>query len=219
MRIRNPDGGEAEACGNATRCVAARLMAESGAARIIVETVAGLLEATDAGGGLYAVDMGPANLDWRDIPLAGEMDTLHLDLSLGGLADPVAVNMGNPHAVFFVDDVEAVDLADVGPMIENHALFPERVNVSIAQIISKGAIKMRVWERTAGLTRACGSAACAVIVAAARRDLTGREADIALPGGSLKMAWREDGHVLMTGPAATSFAGRLDDALLASAAA
>jgi len=224
MRIRNPDGGEAEACGNATRCVASQLMAETGADRIIVETVAGLLEATDAGHGLYSVDMGPAHLDWRDIPLAEEMDTLHLDLSIGPasdpvLSDPVAVNMGNPHVVFFVDDVTAIDLPTVGPIVEHHPLFPARVNVSIAQIISHGAIRMRVWERTAGITLACGSAACAVMVAAARRELTGRGAEIALDGGTLKMAWREDGHVMMTGPVATSFAGRLDDELFAPAVA
>ena len=220
MRIRNPDGGEAEACGNATRCVASQLMAETGAEHVVVETLAGLLEASDAGNGLYSVDMGTANLDWREIPLAQEMDTLHLDLAIGPasepvLSDPVAVNMGNPHVVFFVDDVEAVDLQTVGPIVEHHPLFPERTNVSIAQIISRGAIKMRVWERTAGITLACGSAACAVIVAAARRELTGRGAEVMLDGGSLKMAWREDGHVMMTGPVATSFAGRLDDALFA----
>ncbi len=224
MRIRNPDGGEAEACGNATRCVASQLMAETGTDRVVIETVAGLLEATNAGGGLYSVDMGPAHLEWQDIPLASQMDTLHLDLAVGPasapvLSDPVAVNMGNPHVVFFVDNVEAVDLATIGPIVEHHPLFPERVNVSIAQIISHGAIKMRVWERTAGITLACGSAACAVIVAAARRELTGRGAEVMLDGGVLKMAWREDGHVMMTGPVATSFAGQLDQALFASATA
>jgi len=219
MRIRNPDGGEAEACGNATRCVASQLMSETGTDRIVVETVAGLLEATDAGNGLYSVDMGKAYLDWQGIPLAGEMDTLHLDLAVGPLSDPVAVNIGNPHAVFFVDDVAAVDLETVGPLVEHHGLFPERANVSVAQIMSRGAIRMRVWERTAGITLACGSAACAVMVAAARRDLTERSADITLDGGTLNMAWREDGHVMMTGPVATSFAGHLDDALFAPALA
>jgi len=224
MRIRNPDGGEAEACGNATRCVASQVMAETGTDRVVVETVAGLLEATDAGNGLYSVDMGPANLDWQDIPLSQAMDTLHLDLSIGPasapvLSDPVAVNVGNPHVVYFVDNVDEVDLATVGPIVEHHPLLPERANVSIAQIISQGAIKMRVWERTAGLTLACGSAACAVIVAAARRELTGRGAEVMLPGGTLKMAWREDGHVMMTGPVATSFAGHLDAAIFAPALA
>ncbi len=224
MRIRNPDGGEAEACGNATRCVASQLMGETGSDRIVVETVAGLLEATDAGNGLYSVDMGPALLDWQQIPLAREMDTLHVDVSVGPagdpvLSDPVAVNMGNPHAVFFVDDVDAVDLATVGPMLEHHPVFPERANISVAKVISKGAIRMRVWERTAGITQACGSAACAVLVAAARRGLTGRGAEVMLDGGSLKIAWREDGHVMMTGPVATSFAGNLDAALLSRGAA
>ena len=224
MRIRNPDGGEAEACGNATRCVASQLMGETGSDRIVVETVAGLLEATDAGNGLYSVDMGPALLDWQQIPLAREMDTLHVDVSVGPagdpvLSDPVAVNMGNPHAVFFVDDVDTVDLATVGPMLEHHPVFPERANISVAKVISKGAIRMRVWERTAGITQACGSAACAVLVASARRGLTGRGAEVMLDGGSLKIAWREDGHVMMTGPVATSFAGNLDAALLSRGAA
>ena len=224
MRIRNPDGGEAEACGNATRCVASQLMAETGKDRIVIETVAGLLEASDAGHGLFSVDMGPANLDWDQIPLAKEMDTLHVDVQVGPdsapvLSDPVAVNMGNPHAVFFVDNVDAVDLQTVGPILEHHPMFPERANISVAQVISNGAIRMRVWERTAGITRACGSAACAVLVAAARRGLTGRGAEVMLDGGSLKIAWREDGHVMMTGPVATSFAGELSDDLLGSVAA
>jgi diaminopimelate epimerase len=219
MRIRNPDGGEAEACGNATRCVASQLMAENCSDRVVIETVAGLLEATDAGHGLYSVDMGPANLDWDQIPLARDMDTLHVEVQVGPdsapvLADPVAVNIGNPHAVFFVDNVDAVDLATVGPMLEHHPVFPERANISIAQIISNGAIRMRVWERTAGITRACGSAACAVLVAAARRGLTGRGAEVTLDGGTLKIAWREDGHVMMTGPVATSFAGNLSEELM-----
>ena len=224
MRIRNPDGGEAEACGNATRCVASQLMKETGTDHVVIETVAGLLEASDAGNGLYSVDMGPANLNWDQIPLAREMDTLHVDVQVGPdsapvLADPVAVNMGNPHAIFFVDDVNAVDLPTVGPILEHHPMFPERANISIAQVISNGAIRMRVWERTAGITRACGSAACAVLVAAARRGLTGRGAEVMLDGGTLKIAWREDGHVMMTGPVATSFAGDLSDDLMGGAAA
>jgi diaminopimelate epimerase len=224
MRIRNPDGGEAEACGNATRCVASQLMAETGGDRVVIETVAGLLEASDAGHGLYSVDMGPANLDWQQIPLAREMDTLHVDIQVGPdsapvLADPVAVNMGNPHAVFFVDDVNAVDLPTVGPILEHHPMFPERANISVAQIISNDAIRMRVWERTAGVTRACGSAACAVLVAAARRGLTGRGAEVLLDGGTLKIAWREDGHVMMTGPVATSYVGTLSDELMGGVAA
>jgi diaminopimelate epimerase len=224
MRIRNPDGGEAEACGNATRCVASQLMAETGRDKVTIETVAGLLEASDAGNGLYTVDMGPARLDWDQIPLASAMDTLHVDCQAGPdsapvLSDPVAVNMGNPHAVFFVDNVDTIDLPTVGPILEHHPVFPERANISIAHIISNGAIRMRVWERTAGITRACGSAACAVLVAAARRGLTGRGAEVMLDGGSLKIAWREDGHVMMTGPVATSFAGDLSLDLMGGEAA
>jgi diaminopimelate epimerase len=219
MRIRNPDGGEAEACGNATRCIASQLMAETGSDKVVIETVAGLLEATDAGDGLYSVDMGPANLDWDQIPLAREMDTLHVEVRAAPASgqvygDPVAVNMGNPHAVFFVDDVDAVDLKNVGPILEHDPVFPERANISFAQILSNGAIRMRVWERTAGITLACGSAACAVLVAAARRDLTARAAGVILDGGTLNISWREDGHVMMTGPVATSYAGILSDDLM-----
>ena len=219
MRIRNPDGGEAEACGNATRCVASQLMAESGSDKVVIETLAGLLEATNVGEGLYSVDMGPANLAWDQIPLAREMDTLHVEVRAAPASgqvygDPVAVNMGNPHAVFFVDDVDAVDLKNVGPILEHDPVFPERANISFAQILSNQAIRMRVWERTAGITLACGSAACAVLVAAARRELIGRMADVILDGGTLNITWREDGHVMMTGPVATSYAGILSDDLM-----
>ena len=224
MRIRNPDGGEAEACGNATRCVASQLMAETGSDKVVIETVAGLLEATDAGNGLYSVDMGPANLDWDQIPLAREMDTLHVEVRAAPASgqvygDPVAVNMGNPHAVFFVDDVDAVDLKNVGPILEHDPVFPERANISFVHVTPEGALRMRVWERTAGITLACGSGACAVLVAAARRGLTGRSADVILDGGTLNIAWREDGHVMMTGPVATSFAGNLSDDLMNGTAA
>ncbi|OAN66032.1 diaminopimelate epimerase [Magnetospirillum moscoviense] len=214
MTIYNPDGSQSGACGNATRCVAWLLMQESGADKVVIETVAGLLDAERRGPLLVAVDMGPARLDWRDIPLAQAVDTLHLPISTGALVDPVGVSMGNPHAVFFVDDVEALDLAALGPVLEHHALFPERANIEIAQVLAPGRIRMRVWERGAGITRACGSGACAVAVAAARRGLMGRAAEVVLDGGTLAIEWLADNHVLMTGPVATSFAGRLDSSLL-----
>jgi diaminopimelate epimerase len=158
--------------------------------------------------------MGPARVEWRDIPLAGPHDTLHLDLTVGPLADPAAVSMGNPHAVFFVPDAEDVALASLGPKIERHPLFPLRTNVEVAQVVSRERIRLRVWERGTGITRACGTGACATLVAAHRRGLTGRTAEVALDGGTLRVEWREaDGHVLMTGPAAVSFAGTLDPSL------
>ena len=215
LRIRNADGGEVAACGNGTRCVAAMIMAEKGAERVLIETEAGVLEARAGAAGEIAVDMGRASLEWRDIPLARDADTLHLGIAAGPLADPVAVGVGNPHAVFFVDDAEAVPLDTVGPEIEHHPLFPERANVEAAQVLSRRRVRLRVWERGAGITRACGSGACAALVAAHARGLTERTADVDLDGGTLKIEWLEDGHVVMTGPAAVSFAGTLSEALLA----
>jgi diaminopimelate epimerase len=213
MRIHNADGGEVEACGNATRCIARVLMRETGRDRVVVETVVGLLDCQDAKHGLVAVDMGPARLDWRDIPLARAMDTLHLDLE----GDPVGVNVGNPHAVHFVPDVEAVDVASRGPRIERDPLFPDRTNVEFASILNPERIRMRVWERGVGITRACGTGACATLVAAARRGLTGRKATVALDGGDLVIEWRTDDHVVMTGPVGESFHGTVDpDALVRS---
>jgi diaminopimelate epimerase len=214
MRIRNADGGEVEACGNAARCIASLLMDETGRAHATLETVAGLLKA-DRRGADIAVDLGPVKLDWRDIPLARAMDTLHLDFARGALRDPAAVNVGNPHVVFFVDDAEAIDLASLGPGIERDLLFPARINVEIVQRLSPTLLRMRVWERGAGITRACGTGAAASLVAAHRRGLVGRKATIVLDGGPLEIEWREDGHAIMTGPVATSFAGRLDPSLLA----
>jgi diaminopimelate epimerase len=160
--------------------------------------------------GRVQVDMGPVRLDWRDIPLAREMDTLHLDQSRGAVSDPAAASMGNPHATFFVPDVEAVPIAQIGPLLEHDPLFPERANIGFAQIIAPDRIRLRVWERGAGLTLACGSGACAALVNAHRRGLTGRRAVVRVDGGELEIAWREDGHVLMTGPVATSFTGAID---------
>lgn len=214
MRIYNPDGSEAGACGNATRCVASLVMREAGESHVIVETISGLLDCENVGGGLYSVDMGPARLDWRDVPLAEANDTDHIDVAAGPLMDPVGVNVGNPHAVFVVDDAEAVDLPTYGPVIETHPLFPERTNVEAVQVLDRGRIRMRVWERGAGITRACGSGACAALVATARRGLTGRKADVVLDGGTLTIEWLADGNVLMTGPVATSFAGTIDPSLL-----
>jgi diaminopimelate epimerase len=209
MRIRNADGGEVAACGNATRCVAALLLEEKSAARVIIQTAAGLLDAKPAAGGI-TVDMGPPRTGWRDIPLAREADTLHVDLALGPLADPVCTSMGNPHATFFVRDAAAIDLASLGPRLEHDPLFPERANIGIAEILASDRIRLRVWERGAGITLACGTGACATLVAAHRRGLAGRRAEICVDGGSLGVEWGADGHVRMTGPAATAFIGSFE---------
>ena len=216
MRIRNADGSEAEACGNATRCIADLLCRETGEPRVRIETLAGLLEAEIRSDGRVSVDMGPARLDWREIPLARSVDTARVDVAAGPLSGPVCTNIGNPHATFFVDRVESVDLAALGPVLEHHPLFPERANIGVAAIPDAGHIRLRVWERGVGITPACGSGACAALVAAHRRGLTERCATVALDGGTLEVAWREDGHVIMTGPAALSFEGSFDAALLAA---
>lgn len=215
MAIHNPDGSEAQACGNGTRCVAAMLMRETGRREITLETVAGRLVCTDAGDGRVTVDMGPARLGWDEIPLATAVDTLSVDIpEARGFGPATAVNIGNPHAVFFVSDAEAVDLAGVGPAIEHSPLFPERANIEFVTVLGRDRMRMRVWERGAGITQACGSGACAALVAAARRGLTNRRATVLLDGGPLEILWRPDGHVEMTGPVATSFAGILDAAVL-----
>ncbi|HXQ42908.1 MAG TPA: diaminopimelate epimerase [Candidatus Udaeobacter sp.] len=209
MRIRNADGGEVEACGNGARCVADVLMREKGSRHVVIETVVGLLDAEAADAGQVSIDMGAVRLDWREIPLAKAMDTLHLDLALGPLRDPVAVNVGNPHAVFFVADAEGVDIAALGPVLERHPLFPERANIEVASVVAPDRIRMRVWERGVGVTRACGTGACATLVAAARRKLTGRRGEVVLDGGTLLIEWLADNHVRMTGPVAVSFSGEL----------
>ena len=214
MRILNPDGSEAGACGNATRCVARILFEETGRDTGVIQTISGLLPARVSAPGLIEIDMGPARLGWRDVPLAREMDTLHLDLSEGPVSDPAACSMGNPHATFFVADPWALPLERIGPVLERAAIFPDRANVGFAQVVSPEHIVLRVWERGAGLTLACGSGACATLVNAHRRGLTGRRAAVELPGGTLTITWREDGHVLMEGPTAVSFTGELDAALL-----
>jgi len=214
MRILNADGSEVEACGNATRCVASVLMAENNRTHVIIETRAGLLDAEASDDGLITVDMGPARLDWRDIPTSEAIDTLHLGIGSGDLLDPVGINVGNPHAVFFVDNTKAVDLAVHGPALEHHKMFPEFANIGVAEIVSETEIRLRVWERGVGETKACGSGACAALVAANRRGLTGRTADVVLPGGTLQIEWMADGNVAMTGPVAVSYSGVIDPSLL-----
>ena len=210
MRIRNPDGAEAGACGNATRCVVRLLHAENGRSLQVVQTIAGLLPSEMLADGRVRVDMGPALLDWRDVPLAAEADTLHLDLADFPVRDPAAVSIGNPHATFFVADVAALPVAELGPRLEHATMFPQRANIGFAQVLAPDRIRVRVWERTAGLTLACGSGACATLVNAARRGLTGRRATIVTDGGELDIEWREDGHVLMTGPTSIAYRGSLD---------
>jgi diaminopimelate epimerase len=214
MRVFNADGSEVGACGNGTRAVARLMMEEKGGSRALIETAAGVLTVTASIQG-YTVDMGRPRFGWDEIPLSRAMDTLALDLEFGPLANPVAVNLGNPHAVFFVDDAEAVPLAELGPALETDPLFPERANIGVAEVRGPRAIRLRVWERGVGLTSACGSGACAALVAAARRGLTERAAELALDGGTLRIAWNEADRVLMTGPASHSFRGRLDPELLA----
>jgi len=206
MRIFNADGSEVAACGNATRAVG---LLQGAPARI--ETLAGLLETMPEGSGI-AVDMGEPRFDWEAIPLAWAMDTLTMPVGWEELDGPVAVNMGNPHAIFFVPDCDAVDLARLGPMIEHDPLFPERVNVNVATVESRTSIRLRVWERGAGLTLACGTGACATAVGAMRRGLVDREVQVALPGGLLTIGWGSDGRITMTGPATESFRGSFDSA-------
>ena len=210
MRIRNPDGAEAGACGNATRCVAALLAAETGRPAQTIQTISGNLPSIVHDDGSVTVDMGPPRFGWQDIPLLAPADTLHLPLGEGPVSDPAAASMGNPHATFFVADVEALPVAALGPKLEHARIFPERANIGFAEIIARDRIRLRVWERGAGLTLACGSGACAAIVNAARRGLTDRRASIEMDGGVLELQWRNDGHVLMTGPVATAFHGTLD---------
>jgi len=213
VRFWNADGEEVSACGNGTRCVGWLLMQSSGKDQILIETKAGRLGATRAGERLVSVDMGAPRLEWAEIPLAEPHDTRALELLLSdhpALAEPPGcVSMGNPHVVFFVADVDTAPVAEAGPLIERHPLFPEHVNVGFAQVKDRGRIRLRVWERGAGLTKACGTGACAALVAAVRRELTDRSAVMELDGGELFIEWRDDGHVVMTGPAAVDFAGEL----------
>ena len=230
LRIYNTDGSESGACGNGTRCVAWAMLSDPVMARpagkgLLLETRAGLLPTTREGDVTFTVDMGAPRLKWDEIPLRDPFqDTRSIELQIGPIDAPIlhtpaAVNMGNPHAIFFVKDVEAYDLGRIGPLLEGHPIFPERANISLARVMSPEHIVLRVWERGAGLTRACGSAACAALVAAARKRLTGRTARVTLPGGDLRIEWRErDGHVLMTGPVELEQEGTLRPELFAGAA-
>ncbi len=212
LRFFNADGGEVSACGNATRCVARLLMDERGLARVRLESNGGSLLCSDAGKGLVTVDMGTPRLEWNEIPLSEPKDTVEFKFALEGRTlTASAVSMGNPHCVLFVGDAEKAPVAQIGPLIETHALFPERVNVEFAQILDKARIRMRVWERGVGITLACGTGAAATAVAAFRKGLAERKVELILDGGSLMLEWREeDGHVLMTGPGVTSFKGDVD---------
>ena len=214
MRIYNPDGSEAGACGNATRCVASLVMDERKRGDVTVQTISGLLGSQKFGMGanglpVIAVDMGPARLDWREIPVREACDTNHLPVGLGPLQDPVGTNMGNPHATFFVDNAAAIALAELGPKLEHDPFFPERANIGVAQVIGKDKLLLRVWERGAGETLACGSGACAAGVAAARRRLTGRKVEIVVAHGMLTIEWMPDGHVSMTGGISLAYRGEI----------
>ncbi len=224
IRIFNNDGSEAGACGNGMRCVAALVSAERGSSELKFETPAGVVACTRNDDGQFTVDMGAPRLRWDEIPLTREFaDTRAIDLKVPNQPDlqsPSAVNMGNPHAIFWVDDPAAYDLATIGPALEHDPLFPERANITLAATPSPDRIVIRTWERGAGLTQACGSAACAAAVAAARLGRTGRKVTVTLPGGDLAIEWRDsDDHVLMTGPVEYEHRGRFDAALFAGAGA
>ncbi|MEM8791309.1 MAG: diaminopimelate epimerase [Pseudomonadota bacterium] len=209
----NSDGSTAGACGNATRCIAHELMAESGWETLTLRTERGLLDCRRRTDGLVEVDMGAPMLDWRDVPLAKEVDTLHLPIE----GDPASCSMGNPHCTFFVEDAEAVALSELGPRIENHPLFPERTNVQLLQILSQNHARMRVWERGVGITLASGSSSCAVVVNAVRRGLMERQVRLTLDGGEIEIIWNDDDHVLMAGPIAHAFEGILSPELIEAA--
>lgn len=220
MRIWNSSGGEVESCGNATRCISDILFRETGKDTILVDTDGGLLIATQAENDLISVDMGAPKFDWQDIPLAEEFfDTTGIELQIGPIDDPIlhtpsVVNVGNPHAIFWVEDVESCDLARTGPMLEMHPVFPQGANISLAKV-DGDHITLKVWERGAGLTKACGTGACAAAVCAARKKLTGRKVTVTLPGGDLEIEWRtSDNHMIMTGPVEYEFEGELPQNLI-----
>ncbi len=218
LRVWNADGGEVGACGNGTRAVAALLFDREGGSRLTFASQGGVLAARKLADGSAEVDLGPARLEWHEVPLARQMDTVRLDFAIdvpggGRLEGPGAVSMGNPHAVFFVDDVEALPIREIGPKIEHDPLFPERVNAGFAQVIDRETIRLKVWERGAGLTLACGTGACAALVAACRRGLTGRTATIIADGGHLPVRWDADGHVHLGGPVENEGAISLEEVL------
>lgn len=219
VRILNADGSQAGACGNGMRCVVQALAAETGQQAFTFETIAGILNAEEHADGTVSVDMGQPRFGWQEIPLAEEFrDTRMIELQIGPIDAPVlhspsVVSMGNPHAIFWVDDdVWSYDLERFGPMLEHHPIFPERANITIAKVTGPTAVTIRTWERGAGLTLACGTAACAAAVSAARTGRTGREVTVTVPGGDLHIDWRDDNHVIMTGPAEWEFSGTLDPA-------
>jgi diaminopimelate epimerase len=221
MRIYNVDGSLSGACGNGTRCVA-WVLAREGKSHLWLETTAGRIETRQESDTLFTVDMGVPRLDWRDIPLSHAVDTdaVVLDPPVTGAPNSFsAVNMGNPHAVFFTADVARIDIERLGPAIERHPLFPNRVNVSFAQVYAPDDILLRVWERGAGATQACGTAACATLVAGVRAGLTDRRARLRLPGGELSIVWRDDNHVTMTGPIEFEFETELSAGMFAGAGA
>jgi diaminopimelate epimerase len=226
VRVFNNDGSEAGACGNGMRCVASFVSAQTGTDRLAFEIDGRVLQTWKNPDGRFTVDMGEPRFAWNEIPLAEEFrDTRSIELQIGPIDNPIlhtpsAVSMGNPHAVFWVDDVSAYDLSKIGPLLENHPIFPERANITVAQVVSREHIRIRTWERGAGLTQACGSAACATAVAAARLNRTGRKVRITLPGGDLDIEWRErDNHVLMTGPVQFEYEGTFPAELFAAAEA
>lgn len=212
MRIFNSDGGEIATCGNATRCVADFIMNETGKPTASIETKAGVRAGNRADDGSVVVNMGTPHWEWNDIPLSESRNTLHLGLEEGLLMNPVAVSMGNPHAVFFVRDLNHIRMSEWGPKLEKNPLFKEGANISAVQVLSENRIRMVVWERGTGLTMACGSAACAAVVAGVRRELTGRNVEVELPGGTLNIEWKatDVGNVLMRGPVAYVFNGEIE---------
>ncbi|WP_068085361.1 diaminopimelate epimerase [Polycladidibacter stylochi] len=218
MRIHNCDGSQVDACGNATRCIGRLLLGEAGLKAVTIETNAGLLQAfSRESESKVAVDMGVPRLGWQDIPLAEEFaDTTQIELQIGPIDAPVlhspsVVNVGNPHAIFWVVDVNAYELDKLGPLLENHPIFPEKANISIAHVVNRNEIRLRVWERGVGLTEACGTAACATAVAAIRKNLCERLVQVHLPGGTIEIEWRaEDDHIIMTGETEIEFEGLLD---------
>jgi len=209
LEFWNSDGSLSAACGNATRCVASLLFQETGKGKITLRTERGLLYCEDAGEGIYRVNMGQPQLDWHEIPLARDVDVLHLPIE----GDPAAVGMGNPHCVFFTPDAAGVDLPALGAKFEHHPLYPERTNVEFVEILNKGDIRLKIWERGAGVTLASGSCSCASVVASARRGLTGRHVRVHLDGGLLEIDWRDDG-VWLSGPTAYVFDGVFQRAFL-----
>jgi diaminopimelate epimerase len=226
VSIFNNDGSEAGACGNGMRCVADILFKESRKMSLTVETRAGQLNCWQGAMPLTStIDMGLPRLRWDEIPLTERFDdTRRIELQIGPVDQPIlhspsVANIGNPHAVFWVDDVDAFDLGKIGPLLESHPIFPDRANISLAQVLSREYLIVRTWERGAGLTRACGSAACAALVCASRIQRTGRKATVRLPGGDLGIEWREDDHVLMTGPIEYEFEGHFDPAMFETAEA